>query len=390
MTRNLAVIGLDEFNRKYLMDVLRDAGDISFHAGLDRDDTTIHGPGFDFESKLGQARRNIEEIEGGVDGVLTYWDFPSTSLAPLLARDFGLPYASPEAVLRCEHKLWSRLEQAEVIETPAFCGFSPLLDDPLADVSLDFPFWMKPVVGHSSMLGFEVRDEKDFDTGLEEICKHIRELTRPFRYFCDVGGLPEELAAQGTTLCIAEEIISDGDQYTLEGYVQNGAMTIHGVIESHRTSNEHTFSRYQYPSGLDMEIAARMEDMCRRTLAQYGYDNCPFNVEFFYNPETDRVRLLEVNPRISQSHSDLFLKVDGQPNQQIPVDLALGPNQKLGIAWPTTATVRARRSIRLLGRIAAITPSGMDRTSAKVMAQAPRNMVTGRRSKMTPATSALR
>lgn len=128
----------------------------------------------------------------------------------------------------------------------------------------------------------------------------------------------------GITLCIAEEIISGGEQYTLEGYVQNGAMTIHGVIESHRTSNEHTFSRYQYPSSLDNAVAARMEDICQRVLTRFGYDNCASNIEFFYAPETDTIRLLEINPRISQSHSDIFLKVDGQPNQQIPVDLALG------------------------------------------------------------------
>ena len=64
--------------------------------------------------------------------------------------------------------------------------------------------------------------------------------------------------------------------------------------------------------------------------------------------------------------------------------------KKLGNAWPTTARVRAKRSIMVFGRIAASTPSGMDSTSAKVSALAPSIMVTGARSKTTEATSVLR
>ena len=70
------------------------------------------------------------------------------------------------------------------------------------------------------------------------------------------------------------------------------------------------------------------------------------------------------------------------PSQRIKVSA----NQKVGMAWPTTASVRAKRSARLLGRTAASTPSGMASTSAKAIAQAPRIMVTGSRAKITSAT----
>ena len=52
--------------------------------------------------------------------------------------------------------------------------------------------------------------------------------------------------------------------------------------------------------------------------------------------------------------------------------------------------VNATRSIRVFGRIAASTPSGIARTSAKVNAVAPKVMVTGNRLKMTSETSVLR
>ena len=61
-------------------------------------------------------------------------------------------------------------------------------------------------------------------------------------------------------------------------------------------------------------------------------------------------------------------------------------NQNGGIAWPITATVRVRRSIQLLGRIAAATPSGIDSASAKLSAMAPSDRVVPIRSHTMAAT----
>jgi len=54
-----------------------------------------------------------------------------------------------------------------------------------------------------------------------------------------------------------------------------------------------------------------------------------FNVEFFWDESTDRVWLLEINTRPSQSHADLFDKVDGCTNEAILIDLALGREQRM-------------------------------------------------------------
>jgi hypothetical protein len=321
---SIGVIGMDEFNSRYLLKDLRDTDDIEFHTLLDRDEISIVDSGFPFEERLNTALKRARAVDGGIDGVVTHWDFPSTMITPLLAEELGTPYATPEAVMKCEHKLWSRQEEKKVTKTPGFCGFHPFSDDPLAEIDLDYPFWVKPVVGHSSMLGFEIRNGEDFDAALAEIREHITELTRPFRYALEHIPLPEKLAEQGATLCIAEEIISREDQFTLEGYAHDGQVEIYGVIDSIREPNGHTFSHYQYPTQADQAVVARMEDITRKVIHQIGYKDSPFNIEFFYNPETDHLHLLEINSRVSQSHSDLFLKVDGQPNQQIAVDLALG------------------------------------------------------------------
>ncbi|MDZ7748970.1 MAG: hypothetical protein U5K43_09085 [Halofilum sp. (in: g-proteobacteria)] len=59
-------------------------------------------------------------------------------------------------------------------------------------------------------------------------------------------------------------------------------------------------------------------------MSHVGYDNSAFNIEYFWDEQLDKVWLLEINTRISQSHSDIFEKVDGVSNQQVTVDLALG------------------------------------------------------------------
>ena len=70
--------------------------------------------------------------------------------------------------------------------------------------------------------------------------------------------------------------------------------------------------------------------------------------------------------------------------------MRVSANQKLGIACPTTARVRAARSMRLFGRIAASTPRGTERVSAKRRAQSPSSIVVGSRSKIATATGSRR
>jgi hypothetical protein len=320
--RTIAVVGYDDFTEDYLGGRVGAREDVRFVPALTREEVIIEDKGFPFEQRLDLAERRAREA--GAAGVITYWDFPSSAVAPLLAERCGFPYASTQSVMKAEHKLWFRREQAEVLDTPGFCGFDPFGEDPLAEITLDYPFWIKPVVGHSSMLGFEITCREDFDAALKEIRDDIVELTRPFVYPLEQARLPEDLAERGATLCMAEELISKGEQYTIEGYVHDGEMVVYGAVASVREPNGHTFARYQYPADLPSETVARMEAIAEKIIRRIGYDGCPFNMEFFHEPDADHLHVLEMNTRMSQSHSDLFNKVDGQPHQVIAVELALG------------------------------------------------------------------
>jgi biotin carboxylase len=59
-------------------------------------------------------------------------------------------------------------------------------------------------------------------------------------------------------------------------------------------------------------------------MKQTGFDNGIFNIEFMYNPKTDRVAIIEVNPRAASQFADLYEKVDGVNSYQHLVQLAVG------------------------------------------------------------------
>lgn len=110
----------------------------------------------------------------------------------------------------------------------------------------------------------------------------------------------------------------------MEGYVFDGEVVSYGIVDSLRYPQVLSFFHYRYPSGLPDDIQATMVALTETIMGHIGYDNAAFNVEYFWDEVQGRIWLLEINTRISQSHCDLFEKVDGISNQQVTVDLGLG------------------------------------------------------------------
>lgn len=76
-------------------------------------------------------------------------------------------------------------------------------------------------------------------------------------------------------------------------------------------------------------MCERIYETARRVVTQVGLTSVPFNIEFFWDEQHDRLNLLEINPRHSQSHAGLFQAVDGAANHQILVELALGREPRM-------------------------------------------------------------
>ena len=275
---------------------------------------------------LKTVRRQLHAFPRAVDGIVGFWDFPVSTIVPILAREFKVPGPSLESVLKCEHKYWSRLEQKAVLpdHTPAFCKVDPFAANPLSQVPLPFPFWLKPVKAFRSQLGFRIGGRADFDNAIPVIRREIPRLARPFDEVLACAELPPEVVGVTGRYCIAEEMISAGRQCTLEGYVHEGCVTVYGVVDSIRHQGASTFANYRYPSSLPCTARKRMAELAETFVKHIDYRDACFNMEFFYNPDTDAIWLLETNTRISESHGPLFEKVDGTSHERIMVDVALG------------------------------------------------------------------
>jgi hypothetical protein len=322
MPKNIFVVGLDDFNFQKLKKI-GEAKSYQFHPLLTFDEVKYRAEASPREL-LDKAEGRLQSFSGTIDAIVGYWDFPGTCLVPFLNHKYGLPAPTFNSVLKCEHKFWCRVEQSKVLkEHPHFYAFNPFDEDPRAAIPLKFPFWIKPVKSFASQLGFRIHNASEFHDSVAIIREGIGKLANPFNFFLSQTSLPEEVAAVNGHYCLAEQIIT-GKQCTIEGYVYNGQVEVYGVVDSIRESNRSTFARYQYPSKIPRDIQDRMTQIAQKFFTQIGYNNAPFNIEFFYDEHHDKVWLLEVNPRISQSHCDLFEKVDGASHHEVMIDLALG------------------------------------------------------------------
>jgi biotin carboxylase len=277
---------------------------------------------------LSRAEAQLRAFGEPVDAIAGYMDFPVSTMLPLLCERFGTRTTSLESLLKCEHKYWSRLAQREVIGNyiPRFTAFDPFDDSALSRIGeggLYFPFFVKPIKSSGSRLGFRIDNPEDFTAAVKRLREDIGLISEPFNYVLNQAKLPQAVRDVDGGHCMAEEIIG-GWQCTVEGYVYQGKVVPYGIVDSIRYPQVLSFFYYRYPSRLPEYIQDKMRELTDIIMTHIGYDNAAFNIEYFWDEVQNRIWLLEINTRISQSHCDLFEKVDGVSNQQVTVDLVLG------------------------------------------------------------------
>ncbi|QJQ96483.1 MULTISPECIES: ATP-grasp domain-containing protein [Halomonadaceae] len=328
MIRNVFILALEDEQRKELA-TLRHANECAFHGLMDVE-TLVESEHFSFDQLLDQARKELEQFSGSVDAIIAHWDFPTSVLVPLLCRDHGIPSPPLESVLKCEHKYWSRLEQQKVFPelVPEFCSIDPFADNPIEQLTLKYPFWLKPVKAFSSQLGFKIEDEEQFNEAIKEMRQEIRHFGEPFNEALAHAQLPPEIQQANGNTCIAEQLIS-GVQGAPEGTVFQGEFNIHGVVDQPKDEIADTYDRMEYPSAMPERIQRQMIGACKQFLEHIGYDNGCFNAEFMWDEANDKLWLVEFNTRISQSHSEMFIMVDGMSNHEVALDISLGQRPSL-------------------------------------------------------------
>ena len=202
MAAYIFIVGTDPFNMAQLQDLSK-ASSYRYHSLIGTRDIKCVDT-FDASAFLARYRQRLGELSGAVDAIVGYWDFPVSTILPVLRKPLGLPGPSLEAVLGCEHKYLGRIVQKQIVPemVPAFQAIDPFAPRPTCDLA--FPFWLKPVKSVCSHLGFRIGSQEEFERSLAIIRKHIYRFAGPFNIFMNMADLPQWIQGVDGNHCIAE------------------------------------------------------------------------------------------------------------------------------------------------------------------------------------------
>ncbi len=291
--------------------------------------------GFDLFSFPSNAQLAFFDIERMVDrlakrAALAGWQAVVSSqeqfgalTAALLAERMGWPGTSVNAVLACQHKLYAR-DVLNRICPEASIAAQVLDADYGAPIpeGLRYPAFVKPVKAAFSVLAQVVksRDELHRHTrfGAWELWI-IRHLVEPFERVFQKR-MPGNPSAH--RLMVEETV--NAPQYNLDGYVWQGKVEMLGVVDAIMYPGTQAFMRWDYPSRLPDVVQQRAQAYAQKFLSEIGFNHGLFNMEFFHDPVTDKITIIEFNPRMASQFSDLYLRVRGIDLHAIALVLANG------------------------------------------------------------------
>jgi hypothetical protein len=239
----------------------------------------------------------------------THEQFGALSAA-LLSEQLGLPGTPVAALLTAQHKLHCRemLYASMPTRVPKFQAFH-YDSDLTTSMRLPYPVFVKPVKAAFSILAKKCHSLTELQThmrfGLMEKFI-IKRLTRPFNR---IARERLKLAVDGDWM-IAEELMS-GTQLNVDGYAVNGQVHILGTLDAVMYPGTSAFMRFQLPSLLSKDVLKQVESVAKQAVEAIGFAHGMFNVELFYQPAEQSIKIIEINPRMAGQFADLYEKVHG-------------------------------------------------------------------------------
>ena len=252
--------------------------------------------------------------------------------AALLAERMGWPGTPVKAVLACQHKHYARQVLQQVCPE-ANCGFGLMQErygEPVPTSlpeGLTYPVFVKPIKAAFSVLARSVRDRDDLQAhtrfGGWELWV-IKHLVEPFERIAQAR-MPQMGSSHRLLL---EEPIT-GDQYNMDGYVLKEQVHQIGMVDAVHYPGTQSFMRFDYPSRLDAKVQARALEVARLFLSAIGFTHGLFNMEFFHDPLSGKLTVIEFNPRLASQFSDLYARVEGINLHQYAMELGFGRDPAL-------------------------------------------------------------
>jgi len=277
--------------------------------------------GFDLERFVDRLARRARRQ--GWRGVVSHHEQFGALAAALLAERLGLPGTRPEAVLACQHKLHARqvLERVAPEANLRHAELAVCYGEDIPE-GLSYPAFVKPVKAAFSVLARKVRNRDELQAhtrfGPWELWV-IRHLVEPFERIAR-----ERLPDAGTAHRMMLEEPMHAGQYNLDGWVHDGQVHLLGVVDAVMYPGTQAFMRFDHPSRLPPAQQLRALDVARRFLRAVGFDRGFFNMEFFHDAATDRLAVIEFNPRLASQLADLYRRVHGIDAHAMSIALAMG------------------------------------------------------------------
>lgn len=286
-----------------------------------------------------QARRGRRL---GWRAVLSHQEHFGAVAAALVAEQLGLPGTPVASLLAAQHKLHARrvLQQVAPEANLRFTELEAEYGDDIPH-GLAYPAFVKPVKAAFSVLARTVDNRAALQAhtrfGAWELWV-IRHLVEPFDRLCRVR-LPQ--AGSAHRMLLEEPVPLHVPQYNLDGWVADGQVHALGVVDAVMYPGTRAFMRWELPSRLAPAVQARALDVARRFLGAIGFSRGLFNLEFFHDPATDRLSVIECNPRLASQFGDLYRRVHGIDPHAMGVALALGDDPTALPRIEPTASVAA-------------------------------------------------
>lgn len=254
-----------------------------------------------------------------IDGIFATHDYPGSILSSILTKRLKTPGPKILSNLICQHKYYSRVYQKKAVPdaVPEFFLIDPIDKEYIRQ--FNFPVFIKPVKSFFSIFAARIDNQQEFNDFISSYWKHYAGFSKPLNTLLEKYS---DLKINADHL-IAEKLI-EGQQVTLEGYAYNNEIRILGITDSIMYPGTISFKRFEYPSSIPEAIQKKMAEISRSFISFIGFDNGIFNIEFFYNPENGKVKIIEANPRMASQFADLMEKVEGTNTYKIQIDLCTG------------------------------------------------------------------
>jgi biotin carboxylase len=265
----------------------------------------------------------------GWAGVVSHHEQFGALAAALVAEELGLPGTTPEAVLAAQHKLVARqvLQRVAPEANLKFAALDVAYGDDIPHAlppGLHYPVFVKPVKAAFSVLARQVNDRDELQAhtrfGWRELWV-IRRLVQPFERVMRARMPGHDTAHR---LLLEEALPVHTPQFNLDGWVFDGQTHALGVVDAVMYPGTQAFMRWEHPSRLPTDVQARALQVAQKFLAAIGFRHGCFNMEFFFDPATDRLSVIEFNPRLASQFSDLYRRVHGVDAHAMSLALAMG------------------------------------------------------------------